>query len=210
MSVNQKKILIYDYGLGNPKSVQNMLSFLNIESTISSDLNELLKSYLVIIPGVGHFGEGMTRLERNGADSVLREYVKSGNYLVGICLGMQLLFDHSEEGDSEGLGFIEGEVVKFSNLKNDLKIPNMGWRNVEILNKNFNINYPDSPRFYFTHSYYVKCKSPNDVLMNANYGFNYNVGVLKNNIIGFQFHPEKSHAFGVELFKNLLKFTNVT
>lgn len=210
MAAQQKKILIFDYGLGNPKSVLNMLKYLDYKSEISGDIKAIHNADIVIIPGVGHFGEAMARIKEKEADKALIEHANAGKHLIGICLGMQLLCTHSEEGDSTGLGLIPGIVKRFPDLGNDLKVPNMGWRNVDMHHSIFSENYPDSPRFYFTHSYYVECESKENVLMDTDYGIKYNSAIIKNNIIGFQFHPEKSHAFGAQLFRNLLKFVHAT
>ena len=201
--------VILNYGLGNPSSVQNILRKVGQKSIISSNKNEIESCDVLIIPGVGHFEKAMSLLNESGLSDLITEHANKGKIVVGICLGMQLLCSHSEEGNVNGLGLFDANVIKFK--KNDkYKIPNIGWRNVMCQDKTLVNGFPDDPRFYFTHSYYVKCNVAKDVLMEGNYGFDYTVGIRKNNIYGFQFHPEKSHAFGIQLFTNLYSVLNAS
>ena len=145
----------------------------------------------------------MDLMNDSGLSELIIEHTKKGKIAIGICLGMQLLCSHSDEGDTKGLGLFDAQVIKFKYTSSNYKIPNIGWRNVKCKDNGLIKDFPDDPRFYFTHSYFVKCNIKEDVLMESNYGFDYTVGIRKNNIYGFQFHPEKSHAFGIQLFTNL-------
>ncbi len=195
--------VILNYGLGNPQSVQNMLRKIGLRSIISTKQEDIEANEVLIIPGVGHFSKAMELLNDSGLTERVNKHANEGKIVIGICLGMQLLCTHSEEGDSKGLGLFDANVVKFSKLEKQYKIPNIGWRNTKCNDLLLTDKFPDDPRFYFTHSYYVKCNNNEDVLMQSRYGINYTVGIRKKNIYGFQFHPEKSHAFGMQLFSNL-------
>ena len=199
-------IIIVDYGLGNLGSIYNMLKKIGAEAEISSDPARILEAGKLLLPGVGAFDNGMKNLEELGLISVLEKKVISEKTpLLGICLGMQLLTKRSEEGAREGLGWIDAETVKFNftGTEGKLKVPNMGWNHVQVVkeSKLMKDMYPE-PRFYFVHSYHVKCNDPEDELLKSDYGFGYTSGFERDNIIGVQFHPEKSHKYGMKLLQN--------
>ena len=196
-------INIVDYGIGNLKSILNILNHIGVESRISNSVQDIKNADKLILPGVGHFKTGMENLAKTELIDVLNEEVliKKKNIL-GICLGMQLMTKHSEEGDCDGLGWIDATTRKFQ-LSEHLKIPHMGWNNVNYkkdtaLNKNISAE----PRHYFVHSYFVDCKHQEDVLATTLYGTEFVAAFQHENIYGVQFHPEKSHKYGMELLRN--------
>jgi glutamine amidotransferase len=198
---------IINYNLGNPKSIKNMLAYLGIESRISSDHAEIASADRLILPGVGHFQHGMEQLEQLGLIELLKKEVLEKNKpILGICLGMQLLTKHSEEGNLAGLGFIDAQTKKFVLKDTSLKVPHMGWNMVSFQKESKLIQeVSENPRYYFVHSYYVDCSHQDDILCSTNYGEDFVSGFQHNNIFGLQFHPEKSHKFGMELFANFCK-----
>jgi glutamine amidotransferase len=199
--------VIINYNLGNPKSIKNMLGYLGIDAQISSDPNEIENAERMILPGVGHFQHGMEQLEQLGLIEVLNKVVQVDKKpILGICLGMQLLTKHSEEGNLDGLGFIHAQTLKFNLHDAQLKIPHMGWNTVQFKKEsNLRNEIRPNPRYYFVHSYYVECNNTADILCTTNYGVEFVSGFQHNNIFGLQFHPEKSHKFGMELLANFCK-----
>jgi glutamine amidotransferase len=202
------KIVIIDYGLGNLGSIKNMLKKIGFEAAISSSISDIGAAEKLILPGVGNFDQGMRNLEASGFLPVLEDRVtQKKTPILGICLGMQLFARRSEEGESTGLGWIDTEVVrfKFDDKERRLKIPHMGWNLVKICQKSplFEEMYPE-PRFYFVHSYHVACTSEEEVLTQTSYGYEFVSSVKKENIYGVQFHPEKSHKFGMKLLDNFV------
>lgn len=194
--------------MGNPKSIKNMLTYLGIESRISDDYTEIAAADRLVLPGVGHFQHGMEQLRQMGLIEVLNKVVlEDKKPILGICLGMQLLTQFSEEGNVEGLGFIDAQTKKFNLDDPKLKIPHMGWNTVKF-NKESELTTEirSNPRYYFVHSYYVECNDKNDVLCTTQYGQEFVSGFQNDNIFGLQFHPEKSHKFGMEL---LVNFCNI-
>jgi len=199
-------IAIVDYGMGNLLSVANMLRKIGGDAKITSDPGIISSSEGVILPGVGHFGKAMERIKNSGLDEVLqKKVIEDKAPLLGICLGMQLLMEKSEEGNSEGLGWIPGEVVKFNTEEAAIKIPHMGWDRVQPRASSHLFDNLSEARFYFVHSYYVKCRNDENVLGTTDYGTTFTSSVIKDNIAGVQFHPEKSHKFGMQLLINFLK-----
>lgn len=201
-------ITIVDYGLGNLASIKNMLKKIHISSVITSDPNLIANSTKLILPGVGSFDFGMEQLKQLNLISILNQKVLiEKTPILGICLGMQLLTKRSEEGVLSGLGWIDAETIKFdfpSHL--NLKVPNMGWNEVSIQKKSrLTQNLENNSRFYFVHSYYVKCNIEEDALLKTNYGIEYTCAIEKENIFGVQFHPEKSHKFGMHILNNFSK-----
>ena len=201
------KITIIDYGMGNLRSVQKKFQRVGAESEISSDLDVIRKSEKLILPGVGHFANGVKKLKESGIWDVLSQKVLVDKTpILGICLGMQLMAKHSEEGDVEGLGWFDADVVKFT-IKNKLKykVPHMGWNNAVIKKESllFN-NVPEDAMFYFVHSYHIKCNDEKDILTTTEYEHEFTSAIQKGNIYGTQFHPEKSHDWGEQLFKNFV------
>lgn len=198
---------IIDYGLGNLGSIQNMIKAIGEKSVISSMPEELDKCDRYILPGVGAFDAGMSKLNESG----LVDYIKSKatnekRPILGICLGMQLLGRRSEEGNLPGLGLIPFDNIRFRLDDTDLKIPHMGWDIVDIKQDNTLITgLTGTQRYYFVHSYHAKCDSKENVLMTCDYGYEFAASVVKGNIMGVQFHPEKSHDFGMALLRNFTK-----
>lgn len=202
------KIVIIDYGLGNLGSIRNMLKKIGAEGTISSNVSDIERAEKLILPGLGNFDQGMRNLEALGLLPVLEDkIIQKKTPVLGICLGMQLFARKSEEGESRGLGWIDAEVVrfKFDDKERHLKIPHMGWNLVEIRQRNplFEEMYPE-PRFYFVHSYHVACRNGEEVLTQTFYGYKFVSSVKKENIYGVQFHPEKSHKFGMKLLDSFV------
>jgi glutamine amidotransferase len=205
------EIAIIDYGLGNLGSVQNMLRKAGAVSVLVNDPDQLDRYPAVILPGVGAFDAGAKKLAEQGFDDALKQYVANeSGLLLGICLGMQLLMDSSEEGECLGLGFIPGQVSHFifseELASQNLKIPHMGWNELKVISDTPLLEgLDDRARFYFVHSYHAVCSCADHVLASANYGYEFTCMIGKDNVFGAQFHPEKSHRFGLHLFKNYIK-----
>ncbi len=202
-------ITIIDYKTGNLGSIQNILKRIGEQSVITSDKDEIDGAIKLILPGVGAFDTGMRNLNELGLVDILSKKVLVDKIpVLGICLGMQLLSNGSEEGSIRGLGWINGETVRF-NFKNSVeyKIPHMGWNFIKQHKESrlFTGMYPEA-RFYFVHSYYFKANDPVDVLTSTGYEKEFTSSVEKGNILGVQFHPEKSHKFGIKLLKNFVDF----
>ena len=201
-------IVIVDYGLGNLASVLNMFKKVGAKEVIISGDKEIIsKADKILLPGVGAFDAGMTNLENSGLISILNQKALVEKVpVLGICLGMQLLTKRSEEGVKVGLGWIDAETVKFNpdpSLK--LKVPNMGWNYIQVQKKNPLLESDGKNRFYFVHSYYVKCFDETQSLATSNFGIDYTCAVNKENIYGTQFHPEKSLKFGMKVLENFVK-----
>ncbi|PWT72747.1 MAG: imidazole glycerol phosphate synthase subunit HisH [Bacteroidetes bacterium] len=202
-------LVIVDYGVGNLESIRNMLKKTGTESTISSDQNIILEASKLILPGVGAFDTCASKLKQSGLIHAINQKVKEEKTpILGVCVGLQLLLEGSEEGVLPGLGWIKGKVVRFKQerMNGGFKIPHMGWSEVELprsssLFKDLDIR----PRFYFVHSYYPELVDEYDALVYANYGYPFVAGVEHENILGVQFHPEKSHKFGMKLLDNFVK-----
>ncbi|MFW9963993.1 MAG: imidazole glycerol phosphate synthase subunit HisH [Candidatus Sifarchaeia archaeon] len=198
-------ITIVDFDMGNLGSIQNMLSRLGFESEISSDLERIRDAEKLILPGVGAFDMAMTNLEERGLIPVLNDLVlKKKVTVLGICLGMQLLSKRSEEGELSGLGWIDAETIRFKfSPDQNLRIPHMGWNIIDVQQESclFKDMYKE-PRFYFVHSYHVKCSSKDSILTTTQYGIEFTSSVMKENVYGTQFHPEKSHKFGMKVLQN--------
>jgi glutamine amidotransferase len=192
-------ITIVDYGAGNPRSIANMLRQLGHEATITSDRGDLAQASHLILPGVGKFDFAMARLKETGLAEALDERVKAGVPLLGICLGAQLLTRRSDEGELPGFGWIAGETVAFdrARLSGDLKVPHIGWSDTAF-RPGARLAVDDA-RFYYVHSFHIRCDRPDDVLCVAHHGYEYVSGVERDNVVGVQFHPEKSHRFGMAL-----------
>ena len=199
-------ITIIDYGAGNIKSIQNMLKKLGVDSELTSDKAVIERATKLILPGVGAFDYGMQQLKKSGLIETLnKKVVEQKTTILGICLGAQMLGNKSEEGIEKGLGWINMEVVKFdaNQLDSNLKVPHMNWNEINIKKTTPLLNDLDNQsRFYFVHSYHIKTNNMEDVLCTSNYGYEFVSGVNHNNIYGVQYHPEKSHKFGMQLLSN--------
>jgi imidazole glycerol-phosphate synthase subunit HisH len=211
--LKRKMIVILDYGMGNSASILNMLRKAGGDAIITADLDAIKSASAIIMPGVGAFDNGMIKLNSLGLSSLLTQRVVEEKIpFIGICLGMQLLFDRSDEGNLAGLGWLRGNVkhFDFSALDDEdrkrLKVPHMGWNVVNPIKfETLFASLEKEARFYFVHSYYVKCSDSKDILATTFYGKEFTCSVRKNNIWGVQFHPEKSHRFGLQFFRNFLK-----
>jgi imidazole glycerol-phosphate synthase subunit HisH len=202
-------ITIINYGVGNVESIKNMLKKIGVNALISSNEQEISSAEKLILPGVGAFDTCVGKLRESGLQKVLNKKVLEEKVsILGVCVGMQLLMESSDEGILPGLGWIKGRIVKFKMEKMPVgfKIPHMGWTEVTPRkdSKLFKDMYND-PRFYFVHSYHPQIVNDQDVLAYANYGYNFVAGVERENIVGVQFHPEKSHKFGMKLLDNFVK-----
>jgi len=201
-------IIIIDYGVGNLGSVKNMFKRIGIEALISGDIEEIRTADKLILPGVGRFDYGIEQLNKLNLVNIIKEKVEINKTpILGICLGVQLLTEFSEEGGVEGLGFIKGKTIAFdkTKLQSNQKVPHMSWTKVKdyTQSKLFK-NMHNEPKFYFVHSYHLQVESTSDVMVTANYGYDFTAGVEKDNILGVQFHPEKSHGFGMKLLENFV------
>lgn len=198
---------IINYALGNLGSIQNMLKVIGEKSVISSEKDILDKCDRYILPGVGAFDAGMQKLNESGLGDFIKEKVLvEKKPILGICLGMQLLGRKSEEGTLPGLGLISFDNIHFRLNDTELKVPHMGWDIVKFKQqKPLNKNLEGTQRYYFVHSYHAKCDSEENVLMTCDYGYEFAASVIKDNIMGVQFHPEKSHDFGMALLTNFVK-----
>lgn len=198
-------IMIVDYGMGNLGSVFNMFKRIGAESAIVNDPAVLEQADKILLPGVGAFDAAMDRINDSGFREVLdRQVLQHKTPVLGICLGMQLLSDGSEEGNTKGLGWIPADTLKFSFADTpSLKIPHIGWNEVEEKNASpITCNLPADPRFYFVHSYHVKCRDDENVVSTSEYGISFHSIIQKDNIYGAQFHPEKSHKYGMKFLEN--------
>lgn len=201
-------IAIIDYGMGNIASILNMYKRIGFkEVCLTKDPALIRSANKLILPGVGAFDNGMKNLHESGLIPLLNERVlNQGTPVLGICLGMQLLFNKSEEGKENGLGWIEGEVCKFQqNESGSLKIPHMGWNYISPVNPSPLFDEEKKMKFYFVHSYFAKCKNSENVIATCYYNIQFDCAVQKSNIYGVQFHPEKSHKFGMELLDRFSK-----
>lgn len=202
-------ITIIDYKTGNLGSIQNILKRIGEESVITSDKNEIARAKKLILPGVGTFDTGMSNLMELDLVDILNEKVLvEKTPVLGICLGMQLLSNSSEEGTIPGLGWINAETMRFRFVNTtEYKSPHMGWNFVQQHKPSnlFNDMYPNA-RFYFVHSFFFKANNVSDVLTSTAYEIEFTSSIEKRNILGVQFHPEKSHKFGMKLLKNFVDF----
>ena len=199
-------ITIIDYGVGNIFAFQNVYKRLNIPTKIAKSISDLDSAEKIILPGVGAFDYAMQRLNASGMREKLDELVLDKKVpVLGICVGMQMMGNKSDEGVMEGLKWINADILKFdeSLIKQRTKLPHMGWNDVKITKNNILFNELDENAiFYFLHSYYFKCQQQNDVIATTEYGISFTSAVNVNNIFGIQFHPEKSHRYGEQLLNN--------
>ncbi|WP_343530404.1 imidazole glycerol phosphate synthase subunit HisH [Pedobacter sp.] len=205
--MKETTIYIPNLSLGNTKSVVNMINRLGGEVIIANTPEELLNAQKIILPGVGSFDVGMQELNDGKWIEVLNRLVLNDKIpILGICLGMQFFFDSSEEGVLPGLGWIPGKLRRFvSNEENPIKVPHMGWNAVKVRKSGGLIPQQEEElRYYFVHSYHAVCANNDDVIATAYHGSDITAAVQHDNIYGFQFHPEKSHRFGMDLLKTFL------
>lgn len=199
-----KNVGIIDYGLGNAKSVFNMILRAGGIPHLVSNPAEINQMDILILPGVGSFDNAISKLENLNMIDSIRQFPEDKNkLLIGICLGFQLLFDSSEEGIKKGLSLVEGEVKQFRGERGS-KLLNMGWRKIESKDAVFK-SIHETQKFYFVHKYYGLPNDKNVSIARTHHGIDFCCAIRSINIIGFQFHPEKSHNYGLELFQNLLK-----
>ena len=196
-------IAIIDYDAGNLKSVEKALAYIGEESVITGEREEILKADKVILPGVGSFGDAMANLKRLGLDDVIREVAANGTPFLGICLGLQLLFESSEETPGvEGLGILKGKVLRIPD-KEGLKIPHIGWNSLKLSNNGRLFQgMTGEPYVYFVHSYYLQAEDPAIVKATTDYSTCIHASVEQGNVFVCQFHPEKSSAVGLQILKN--------
>jgi glutamine amidotransferase len=198
-------ITVIDYGMGNLGSIANMIKKVGAKSIITSSVEDIKRADKLILPGVGSFDNGMRQLKELGLiDTLNTKVLDDKTPILGICLGMQLMAESSEEGELDGLGWVEAKSKKF--ISKSLKVPHMGWNIIynQKESKLFSLT-DDEKRFYFVHSYFVECNREEDILTTTYYGHDFVSSFEKENIVGVQFHPEKSHKFGMKLFKNFVE-----
>ena len=201
-------IAIVNYGLGNLHSVQKAVAFVGGDAQVTDDPQAILKADKIILPGVGAFADGMQGLQIRGLADVIRQAAGDDVPLLGICLGMQLLFDQSEEkGVHAGLGLIPGQVLFFQ--EKDIKVPQIGWNQVTQARTSALLNeISDGAYFYFNHGYYCRPRNTGDVLLTTDYGLRYASAVQRGNVFGVQFHPEKSQKCGLQLLRNFVEMSD--
>jgi len=198
-------IAIIDYGAGNLRSVRNALTYLGAQVITASAPDQLAGAEKIVLPGVGAFGAGIGALRSAGFEAPIKAAVEVGTPLLGICLGMQFLFESSDEmGQHQGLGVLPGRVTRF--VSTDLKIPHMGWNCLDVQQANPLLEGVSSGAYaYFVHSYYVEAADPGDVLATTNYGIPFAAVIGRDNVFGIQPHPEKSQSVGLRILKNFVE-----
>lgn len=197
-------ITIIDYGAGNIASVQKALAHIGCETRLSGDPADLLGAPAAVLPGVGSFGDAMENLRSRGLEEPIKEFIKAGKPLLGICLGLQLLFESSEESPGAmGLGILKGKILRIPR-EYGLKIPHMGWNSLQVAGGELFRGMEQDPYVYFVHSYYLKAEE-DVVTATADYGVTVHAAVQKGNLSACQFHPEKSGATGLKMLENFVK-----
>ena len=202
------KIAIVDYNMGNLASVKNAFAKLGKDVVVESDAQNFKNYDKLILPGVGAYADAMAHLNERNMVEPLKEFASSGKYMLGICLGMQLLFKSSEEfGLNDGLGLIDGKVVKFdsSKFEEKLKVPHMGWNRMFTKEHKLFNGLDENHYLYFVHTYHAICNNEDDIIGRTNYGYEFTSAVAHNNIMGIQPHPEKSHDNGLKILENFIK-----
>lgn len=201
-------IAMIDYDAGNMKSVEKALQKLGADVVITRGAEEILRADKVILPGVGAFGEAMAQIRHYGLDKVIYQVVENRTPFLGICLGLQLLFERSDETPGvEGLGILKGEILRIPE-KDQLKIPHMGWNSLQLQNEGRLFRgFTESPYVYFVHSYYLKAEDESIVKATTEYGVNIHASVEKDNVFACQFHPEKSSDAGLRILKNFIELS---
>lgn len=202
-------ISIVNYGSGNIAAIANLLRLSNLPHEIADDAAALKKADRILLPGVGAFDPTLDLFRRSGLEEMLRERTAAGAALLGICVGMQVLADSSEEGKVKGLGFVPGRVRRFDpqTIPGPSKVPHMGWNTIRARNNDHPLirNTDASLGFYFLHSYYFECANAEDVIAETDHGRSFSCVVGRGRIFGIQFHPEKSHHNGVQIFRNFME-----
>jgi imidazole glycerol-phosphate synthase subunit HisH len=204
-----ESVTIIDYGVGNLGSIRNMLKKVGADAVVSSDPDTIEKAQKLILPGVGAFDSGIRSLRESGLVDLLATRVIGERIpILGFCLGMQLFTRGSEEGELEGLGWLKARTVRFriGSKERGLKVPHMGWNYVQPRREDPLLEgLPADSRFYFVHTYHLVCEEDFDVLATTSYGYEFPSLIRRGNIIGAQFHPEKSHRFGMQLLRNFVE-----
>lgn len=203
-----KDVILIDAGTGNLRSVQKAFEFVGANVQRTDDPKKILSGKRVVLPGVGAFGDFMSGLRASGLEDAVKEVVEKNIPLLGICVGMQALFDIGEEmGEHKGLGILSGKVIEFPKMP-ELKIPHTGWNQLEVKSEASLFNQVNDEAYvYFNHSYYCQPQNSSDVIAQTNYGIKYACAVQHENIFGVQFHPEKSQSVGLQILKNFLETT---
>ena len=203
-----KDVVLIDAGTGNLRSVQKALETVGANVERTDDPQKIVLGTRIVLPGVGAFGDFMSGLRARGLEDVVKDIASHGTPLLGICVGMQALFDVGEEmGEHKGLGLLAGKVARFAESL-QVKIPHTGWNQVETKKETLLFNQiQDGAYVYFNHSYYCQPWNSSDILATTDYGINYACAVQRENIFGVQFHPEKSQAVGLQILKNFLETT---
>lgn len=199
-------IAIIDYDAGNIKSVEKALIYLGEDAVITRDRNTLLSAKKVILPGVGAFGDAMARLNEYGLTDIIKSIISKGTPFMGICLGLQLLFDSSEESPGvAGLGILPGAITRFPQTPG-YKVPQIGWNSLSFpKGSRLFTGIPEGSYVYFVHSYYLKAGNPDDVAANSEYILKFDAAVERDNVFACQFHPEKSSDIGLRILKNFIE-----
>jgi glutamine amidotransferase len=202
------EVTVVDLGVGNLGAIPNMLRRLQADAVVTADPEQIARATKLIVPGVGAFDAAIANLDKLGLREALDRQVRDrGVPVLGLCLGMQLFAESSEEGELPGLGWISGKVVRFrlDGSDSSLRIPEMGWNHVRVAQPTpLLAGFAESPRFYFAHSYHMVCTDPSDAAGVTTYGYEFPSVVVHDNVMGAQFHPEKSHRFGIKIFENFL------
>ena len=199
-------ITVVDYGVGNLGSIRNMLKRIGADAVVTNDLQTIARASKLLLPGVGAFDNAMRRINSSDLRMILdRKVLQERVPVLGVCLGMQLLTRSSEEGSLPGLGWIEASTLRFT-PRPDLKVPHMGWNLTTRPRASALTNgLPEDARFYFVHSYYVRVEHEEDSVLKATYGNTFDAAIQRANIFGAQFHPEKSHKFGMQFLANFAR-----
>lgn len=203
-------IAIINYGLGNLASIKNMFKRLGIDAIITNNTEEIESAAKLLLPGVGHFKRGMANLNESGLIEVLnKEVIEKKKPILGICLGAQLMTAHSEEGNVNGLKWVDAKTVQFDATRlSGLPIPHMGWTDISPKNHcELLTDLPADPRYYFVHSYHFQFQKEEEITATAKYGYEFACAFKKDNIFGAQFHPEKSHKYGMKMLSNFNEIT---
>ena len=202
-------IAIIDYDAGNLKSVEKALLYLGQDVLVTRDREKILSAEKVILPGVGNFGDAMEKLKGYGLEEVIRETARQGKPFLGICLGLQLLFERSAEAPGvEGLGILKGEILRIPD-REDLKVPHIGWNSLKLQNQGrLFAGLEEEPYVYFVHSYYLKAADPQIVKAVTEYGVRIDASVESGNVFACQFHPEKSSRTGLKILKNFAELSS--